>query len=166
WQLLYRHIKTFDYFDKDISEYLFDRLQDVDMIGYENQLYKFIIDHLFEIWPSMINNDLLESIRYRIVQLIQILINNKTNDSNQLVEQITERICANTPVNNVRGHLCFFVLLHDLLPIYYKAVLISAIKKINLNMLIWYVDFIMDDNDEIDNKVNHRFILLSILKYT
>ncbi|CAF3688580.1 unnamed protein product [Rotaria sp. Silwood1] len=166
WQLLYRHIKTFDYFDKDISEFLFDRLQDVDMIGYENQLYKFIIDHSFEIWPSMINNDLLESVRYRIVQLIQILINNKTNDSNQLIEQITERICANTPVNNVRGHLCFFVLLHELLPIYYKVVLISAIKKTNLNMLIWYVDFIMDDNDEIDNKANHRFILLSILKYT
>ena len=155
WQRLYRHVKTFLYFDQEISEYLFDRLQDVDMIGYENQLYQFIDDHLLDIWSSLTDERLLESVRHRIVQLVQILINHKTNNSNRLLEQLTERICRNR-----RSHPCFFLLLHDLLPHYDRVGLTTAIKKIDQNTLTWYLNFILDNNH-----IAHRSALMSILKY-
>ena len=69
------------------------------------------------------------SVRNHIIQLIRVLISQKTQDAHALIEKLTERICANTPANNVRGHLCFFLLLSDLLPKYYEAGLSGPIKK-------------------------------------
>ena len=163
WQRLYHYVRMLTYFDGDISEYLFERLFEVDMNGYENQLYEFIVDHLFEIWPTLTNDDLTESMRCRIVQLVQILMEHKTSNANRLIEQLTERICANTPAQNIRGHLCFFLLLSDLLPNYYKAGVTGAIKRIDQNKLIWYVDSIMNENNEIND--NHHSALMCILKY-
>ena len=155
WQRLYRHVKTFSYFDLEISEYLFDRLQDVDMTGYENELYQFIDDHLLDIWSSLTDERLLESVRHHIVQLVQILLNHKTKDSNQLLEQLTERICSNT-----RSHPCFYLLLHELLSHYDRVGLTTAIKKIDQNTLTRYLKFITDNNH-----MAHRSFLMSILKY-
>ncbi|CAF5175352.1 unnamed protein product, partial [Rotaria magnacalcarata] len=82
-----------------------------------------------------------------------------------LIEKLTERICANTPAQNVRGHLCFILLLNDLLPNYYKEGLTGAIKKIDQNTLMWYVDLMIGDKNTIDDRSSHHSALMCILKY-
>ncbi|CAF5160587.1 unnamed protein product [Rotaria sp. Silwood1] len=146
WLRLYVHLSKLPYFDVTISQYLFERLQEVNIESYGAALVQFIFD-LFNIWPSLSDSHLLNSVRDRIVQLIRILIMHKTQDSNVLIEKLTERICANTPAHNIRGHLCFFLLLSDLLPKYYEAGLSGAIKKIDKNTLLWYVDLVLADNN-------------------
>ncbi|CAF3142745.1 unnamed protein product, partial [Rotaria sp. Silwood2] len=162
WLRLYGHLSKLPYFDVTISQYLFERLQEVNMESYGAALVQFIFD-LFNIWPSLSDNHLLNLVRDRIVQLIRVLIMHKTQDSNVLIEKLTERICANTPAQNIRGHLCFFLLLSDLLPKYYEAGLSGAIKKIDKNILLWYADLVLADNNA-EVSGNHSALMI-ILKY-
>ncbi|CAF5111169.1 unnamed protein product, partial [Rotaria sp. Silwood1] len=76
-------------------------------------------------------------------------------------EQLTEHICANTPVSNVRGHMCFYFLLKELLPKYCEARLIKAIKKIDKGVILYYIDYVIENNQ--NDTYDHSSILLSIL---
>ena len=162
WLRLYTHLMTSPYFDVTVSQCLFDRLHEVSMDNCGAALTQFILA-VFDSWPSLSNVDLHTSVRQRLMELIRILVNHKTHESNTLTEQLTERICAYTPAHNVRGHLCFFLLLSDLMPSYYEAGLSNAIKKIDKNTLLWYIDYILD-NETADSDEN-RTALLLILKY-
>jgi hypothetical protein len=120
WTRLYKHLMTLTHFDVTVSEYVFGRLEEVNRDTCGAALAQFLFD-VFEFWPLMTQID---------VYFIQVLINHKTHNSNMLVQRITECICGYSPANNVRGHLCFFHLLADVLPNYYEDNLTNAIKKI------------------------------------
>ncbi|CAF5060081.1 unnamed protein product, partial [Rotaria sp. Silwood1] len=147
-------------FGIEMCEIIFDRLQLLDMIGYEKQLQQFIID-LFNIWPTIQDDKLNKFVLNHIVQFIQRIIDCKTDESNILIEQLTEHICANTPVSNVRGHMCFYFLLKELLPKYCEARLIKAIKKIDKGVILYYIDYVIENNQ--NDTYDHSSILLSIL---
>ncbi|CAF4694006.1 unnamed protein product, partial [Rotaria sp. Silwood1] len=149
-------------FGIEMCEIIFDRLQLLDMIGYEKQLQQFIID-LFNIWPTIQDDKLNKFVLNHFVQFIQRIIDCKTDESNILIEQLTEHICANTPVSNVRGHMCFYFLLKELLPKYCEARLIKAIKKIDKGVILYFIDYVIENNQNDTN--DHCSILLSILDH-
>ncbi|CAF4794749.1 unnamed protein product, partial [Rotaria sp. Silwood1] len=159
WIRLYRHLTTLTLFDDDMSRILFDQFFTVDMYS-PSQIVEFI-NELFEIWPKINDQNIVESVSINIAKLIENIIAFKTNESSTLVEQLIERICASTPAQNVRGHLCFYFLLHDTLALCNSKDLTSALKKVDLPILIWYADYVFLKTENTDQ---HRRYLLSILK--
>ncbi|CAF3867316.1 unnamed protein product, partial [Rotaria sp. Silwood1] len=159
WIRLYRHLTTLTLFDDDMSRILFDQFFTVDMYS-PSQIVEFI-NELFEIWPKINDQNIVESVSINIAKLIENIIAFKTNESSTLVEQLIERICASTPAQNVRGHLCFYFLLHDTLALCNSKDLTSALKKVDLPILIWYADYVFLKTGNTDQ---HRRYLLSILK--
>ena len=162
WLRLYTHLMKSPYFDDTVSQYLFERLEEVTMENCVAALGKFLFA-LFDIWPLLTDAVVHASVRHRLVQLVRILVSHKTHEANTLIEQLTERICAYTSAHNLRGHLAFFELLSDLLPSYHEANLFRAIKKIDKRTLLWYVDFVLE-NENADGNDNSAALLL-ILKY-
>ncbi|CAF4823093.1 unnamed protein product, partial [Rotaria sp. Silwood2] len=158
-------------FDIKMYEIIFDRLRVLDMIGYDKQLQQFIIN-LFSIWPTIEDDNLHKFVLCQIVEFIKRIIDCKTDESNTLIEQLTEHINANTPFSNVRGHMCFYILLEELLPKYCEARLIKAIKKIDKSYILYYIDYVIENNQNkccalhcTNGTYDHCSILISILDH-
>ncbi|CAF1151526.1 unnamed protein product, partial [Rotaria sordida] len=164
WLELFRYLLELKskFFDIEMCEIIFDRLQVLDMSGYEKELQQFIIN-LFSIWPTIDDDNLHKFVLHHIVQFIKRIIECKTDESNILIEQLTEHICANTPVSNVRGHMCFYILLKELLPKYCEARLIKAIKKIDKDVILYYINYVIENNQ--NDTYDHCSILISILDH-
>ena len=160
WLRLFRFLKNLNHFDVTVCDMLFDRLKNMRMVDFENELQQFIRD-LFDEWPTLSDIEQHNSFSTHLVQLIQILIDYHPKDSNILIEQLTESICGKTLVDNARGHLCFFSLLKTLLPPYYQAGLINAIKKVDTNTVLWYVNYVINQ----DTASDHNLALLTIMKH-
>ncbi|CAF4290181.1 unnamed protein product, partial [Rotaria magnacalcarata] len=160
WSRLYRHLTTLKLFDDDINRILFEHLSSVNMRS-PLQIVEFIKD-LFEIWPQVNNQKIIESFAFYIAQLIQKIIAFNTNESCALVEQLVERICALTPAQNSRGHLLYYFLLNETLILCNSANLTSAIKKVDLSIIVWYTDHVLSKSDHSEQ---HQPVLLSIVKH-
>ncbi|CAF4415448.1 unnamed protein product [Rotaria sp. Silwood2] len=164
WMSLFRHVMGLQHFDVGVMELLFEPLQNVDMIDCATELNQLILD-LFELWPQLKHEDQMFYIRNQIVQLIQNLMLQTTNNPNELVEGLIKRICASTTAKNINGHIGFFLLLNDLLPLFYKSNAIEPIKKIDNDAILYYADDILEKRAKSQSMNEHCNALLTILKY-
>ncbi|CAF3441242.1 unnamed protein product [Rotaria sp. Silwood2] len=67
WMNLFTHIIKLKFFNNEIIEFLFEHLQNIQMINCENELNKLILD-LFEVWPKLNDTKQMFYISNQIVQ--------------------------------------------------------------------------------------------------
>ena len=162
WLQLYRHLIQLPCFDVSISDIMFDRLKDTEL-SHRNQIFEFILN-LFDVWPTLSDPWIKHSVSIHITQFIEQILLDTTSEAQLLANQLFSRICSNTPAQNAKGHICYYILLKDVLPLYSKANLISSIKTVPLTTLTWYARYILRaDMDE--SLFEHRSTLLDITKY-
>ncbi|CAF4545750.1 unnamed protein product, partial [Rotaria magnacalcarata] len=67
-----------------------------------------------------------------------------------------------TPAQNSRGHLLYYFLLNETLILCNSANLTSAIKKVDMSIIVWYTDHVLSKSDHSEQ---HQPVLLSIVKH-
>ena len=162
WLQLYRHLIQLPCFDVSISDFTFDRLKDTDLSN-RNQIYEFILV-LFDLWSTLPDQWIKHSVSIHITELIQPILLDTTSEAQLMANQLFTKICSNTPAQNVKGDICYYTLIKDVLPLYYKANMISSIKAIQLPILTWYARYILSA-DMAESLSEHRSTLLDITKY-
>ena len=90
WLRLYKHLRTSSHFDVTISEYVFERLEEMNMDTCGEALAHFLFD-LFDLWPLLEQIDMHRSVQHHLVHFIQILINHQTHDSNCYVDFVLKK---------------------------------------------------------------------------
>ncbi|CAF3680158.1 unnamed protein product [Rotaria sp. Silwood1] len=161
WLKLYTEIKKLPFFDSKINDVMFNHLKDIDA-SQPKLLMDFIYD-IFDLWIDL-SEDIAESVSGHIVEIVRKILANNTRSSEDLalLEQLFDKICMNTPSHNPKGHINFYLLLKDIIPSYYKSNIISSLKKMQLQTVLWYADWI---DSEPSTMPLHKLALTTILQY-
>ncbi|CAF3864955.1 unnamed protein product [Rotaria magnacalcarata] len=165
WINLFRYLTiSIKHVDIKIIQVVFERLQTLNMINYSVELNDLVLD-LLELLPQFKNEEEIVYVGQQIVQMIQNLMASETNNKIALVEELMKRICASTPVNNIKGHDYFFFLLKDLIPFYDKHNEIRLIKRVDHETILWYADYILKNKTDSQPMAEHCQALFTLLQY-
>ncbi|CAF3506451.1 unnamed protein product [Rotaria sp. Silwood1] len=164
WMNLLSHLMSIKYTHMEIVELLFDRLKDVNIVSFPEGLSTLILD-LLKLLPKFNNDNQINYVGNQIVQMIQKFILSDANRKTQFAEESMRRIYASTCVNNVQGHDIFFFLLKDLIPFYDKNNQVELIKTVDRTLILWYANYILQNESQSQPMTEYCQTLLTILQY-